>query len=920
MGSAVIDERSKMRVIGRTVYRGPHLFSDTPMVRIVLDLGTLEGFPTTKLPNFAEKLVKMMPSLEEHTCSYDAPGGFVRRMTEGTWLGHVVEHVAIELQSLIGCKVTRGKTRSVKEEPGVYNVMFQYETENVGLWAGRFALELVSSLLPKDLARVENLDALIGDSEPAFTSIEAALATLRDVAADERLGPTTRAITEAAQKRNIPVMRLDDQSLVQLGWGKNQRRIRASITDATSQIAVEAAGDKALTKSLLAAAGVPVPQGGVARTEKAALNIAREIGYPVVMKPLDGNHGRGVTTNIGNDMEAKAAFALAAEHGRDVVVEQFYSGKDFRVLVIDGQVVAVAERVPAHVVGDGTSPVATLIEKVNADPRRGDGHEQVLTKITVDAHVEATMKRQGFSLGAVPPAGKIVYLRDTANLSTGGTAIDRTDEIHSHNIAHMERAAKAIGLDICGIDVVTSDISRPLEKCGGGVVEVNAAPGFRMHLEPSEGRARPVGEAVIEMLYSKEKAARIPICAITGTNGKSTTARMVVNILRQAGNSVGFTSTSGVYIDDQVLWEGDASGPKSARMLFKDKGIDYAVLETARGGIVREGLAFDACDVGAVLNVTEDHLGISGIHTLEQLAKVKSVVVEAVKRKGVAVLNADDPMTRGMAEDAGGRICYFSMAGAGLLSDMMKKHIADGGMAVVREDWTGEDEIVIHADGRRMPVIGVRNIPATLNGIAGFNIQNALAAAAIAFGLGMDVKAIRAGLASFTSTYEQNPGRLNIFDGHGFRVIVDYAHNPAALTSLLSLACRMEVEGIRIGTVSTPGDRRDEDIIEMGRIAASGLDYIVFREDPDRRGREPGGTVRLLKQGAMQAGFAEKDIVCVAGEEEARELCLKKARRGDLVLLMPTDVEGAWQHVLTHRPSRGFGAAADAMTQPIARA
>lgn len=894
--------QSGLSVLGRSVYKGPHLYSHTPMIRIELDLQALENYPTNKIPGFTDALTGAVPSLAQHTCSYDAPGGLIRRMEEGTWLGHVIEHVALELQSLAGINVTRGKTRSVQGRPGVYNVMYQYETEKVGLHAGRLAIELVASLLPAPFTAVSGLSRLAADDEVSFTTVEAAAAHLRRIAGRERLGPTTRAITEAAERRGIPVLRLDDHSLVQLGWGKNQRRIRASISDTTSHIAVETAGDKALTKQILEAAGVPVPSGEVVRTVEGALAAAEDIGFPIVIKPLDGNHGRGVTTNIRSKEAVAQAFAIAAEHSRDVVVEKFLKGRDFRVLVIGGKVVAVSERVPAHVTGDGKRTIRQLAEAVNADPRRGEGHEAALTKIPLDAHTEAVLAKGGVTFDTVPANGARIFMRDTANLSTGGTAIDRTDEIHPDNIRDLERAAVAIGLDICGLDVVTEDISQPLRNVGGGVVEANAAPGFRMHMHPAEGRARPVGDAVVNMLYPQGKPARIPLVAITGTNGKSTTTRMIVNILRQKGATVGFTSTSGVYVNDQLVWEGDASGPQSARRILRDPGVDYAVLETARGGILREGLAFESCDIGAVLNVTADHLGLGGIHTLEQLAAVKSVVAESVRSGGVSVLNADDPMTREMAKDAGGRICFFSMHGGSLMSDHLRDHIAKGGLAVVRENWTGEEDIVIHAENRRIPVIRAKQIPATLDGAAGFNLQNAIAAAAVAYGLGIEIDQIRSGLVSFTSSFEQNPGRLNVYDGHGFRVILDYAHNPAALTSLGHLIGKMEGYGNVIGTVSTPGDRRDEDIREMGRIAADIFDYIVFREDPDRRGRAKGETVRLLAEGAREAGFPAANIIMVSGEEAATDACLKRAKAGDLVILLPSDVPGIWQRMLDYRP------------------
>lgn len=889
--------QSCMTVLGKRVYHGPHLYSHTPMIRIELDLGELEQRPTNKIPGFKEKLLALLPGLDRHGCSYGEAGGFTRRMTEGTWIGHVIEHIALELQTQADMPVTRGKTRSVKDKLGVYNVMFEYEIEKAGLWAGFYALQLVNSILPDNLSGIMDIDRLGCGDESDFSSVEDALLHLKSIANRERLGPTTRSIVEAAKKQSIPAMRLDDESLVQLGWGKNQRRIRGSMTDATSQIAVDAACDKELTKKLLSAARVPCPQGDVVRTLEGAIEAAQDLGYPIVIKPLDGNHGRGVTTNIKSDEEVQLAFGLAKKHGSRIIVEQFYEGRDYRILAIEGRIVAVAERVPAHVIGDGKKNIQELVETVNTDPRRGEGHENVLSKIVIDDHVREKLSDQKMNLASIPATGQRVWLRGTANLSTGGTAIDRTDDIHPANVILMERAARAIGLDIAGIDVVTKDISMPMETHGGGIVEINASPGFRMHLQPSEGRARPVGDAVISMLF-KDKPARIPAITITGTNGKSTTTRMVAHIFRQKNQRVGFTSTSGVYINDEMIWEGDASGPQSASIILRDPTVDVAVLETARGGILREGLGIDYCDVGAVLNVTADHLGLGGINTLEDLAAVKSVVVESVKDEGTSVLNADDPLVRNMAEYAGGKICFFSLQGGHKMSAHLREHIEKGGLAVVRENWSGQEEIVIHANNQRFHLMDVKQIPATHGGIAEFNIQNALAATAIAFAMNVEIEVIRAAMANFGSSYEENPGRFNIYDGHGFRVVMDYAHNPAALTTFLQSINKMRGNYRNvIGTVSTPGDRRDEDIREMGRIAAGTLDLIVFREGPDQRGRAPGVVNKLLLEGALSEGFPQENIICVIDEEEAADICLQKAQPGDLVVLSPSDVSGIWKRM-----------------------
>lgn len=892
-----------IKVIGKKVYRGPHLASRTPMICMTVDLGLLENYPTDKIAGFTGKLLNVLPGLQDHGCSYGEPGGFVRRMQEGTWLGHVIEHVALELQFQAGIKVSRGKTRSVKGKPGVYNIMFAYETDELGLMAGRFALEIVNSILPEKLYGLTGLDCL-GVEDVEFTTADAAIQYLNQLAGRQRLGPTTRSIVEAANKRGIPAMRLDNQSMVQLGWGRFQRRIRASITDQTSHIAVENACDKEITKDLLAAANIPVPKGSVVRNVEDALEAASHIGFPVTVKPLDGNHGRGVTTNIRTAEQLRNGFALALEHGRNVVVEQHYHGKDYRVLVINGRVAAVAERVPAHVVGDGVHTIQELIDIVNADPRRGNGHENILSKIVLNEHDVEMLHKAGASLTAIPYAGEVVWLRCTANLSTGGTAIDRTDVIHPENTALMERAARAIGLDIAGIDLIMADISQPIRLNGGGIVEINAAPGFRMHTHPTIGKSRPVGDAVVSMLFPEGTKSRVPVIAITGTNGKSTTTRMVAHILRQGGHSVGFTSTSGVYINDDLIWEGDASGPQSARMILRNPGIDYAVLETARGGILREGLGFDACDVGAVLNVTEDHLGIGGINTVEDLAAVKAVIVENVSKTGVSVLNADDPLTMRMTDIARGQICYFSMYGGHKMSAELRHHIEKGGMAIVRESWIGHEEIVVHKDSQRLPLIQVSKIPAAFGGAADFNVQNALAATAVAVGLGIDFKTISNALTIFATSYEENPGRFNIYDGHGFRVIMDYAHNPAALNALIKVVENMrDGYGSVIGNISIPGDRRDDDIREMGRLAASCFDYLVFREGPDLRGREPGSVTKLLSEGAQSAGFPAEDILCVTPEEEAHDACLRKAGPGDLVVLTPSDVQGTWQGILNFKPN-----------------
>jgi cyanophycin synthetase len=892
-----------MRVLERAVYRGPHLYSARPMIRIQLDLGELENWPTDRLPDFTRRLLALLPGLANHGCSYQRPGGFVRRLHEGTWLGHVIEHVALELQTLAGTPVTRGKTRSVKRRPGVYNILFAYRDETAGLAAGAYAIGLVASLLEPELAMVEGMRLLDTPAPADPHDVAAITQLLKEALRRNALGPTTRALVEAAGRRGIPVLRLNDQSLIQFGLGSRQKRIRASITGDTSQIAVDIAGDKNLTKQLLAEAGLPVPRGVVVRSEDAAVAESRRLRWPVVVKPLDGNHGRGVTTGLFGEDEVRLAFRRAAEHSRRVIVEQQVPGNDHRILVVGGKVVAVAERVPAQVIGDGFHPIEQLIEDLNADPRRGTGHENVLTKIVPDDAMLALLAKTGKTLRSVPMPGEVVRLRDTANLSTGGIAVDRTDAIHPYNVSVAEQAAAVVGLDLCGIDFLSPDIRRPVRETGGGIVEVNAAPGFRMHLEPSSGKPRDVATPVIEALFPKGSRSRIPIFAITGTNGKSTTARMVARILCQQGRNVGMTTTTGIYFNGHLMMEADASGPKSARTVLRNPKVDVAVLETARGGILREGLGFDSADVGAVLNVTADHLGLKGIDTVEELADVKGVVVESVARRGHSILNADDPMCHRIARHAGGTIVWFSLQGGVLLSEALRRHIAEGGTAVVREPGSYSGLIVIHREGRRIELMQAADIPATLGGIAEFNIANALAAVAMCDAYGVPAEVIRDSLAAFSSSFDDCPGRLNIHDAHGMRFILDYAHNPAGLAALGQVIGQMRGRYNRvIGMVSIPGDRRDQDIIEMGQIAGGIFDEIMFREAPDGRGRPAGETNGLMSSGAMRAGLAAEHVHRIVDETEAVEATLRMGRPGDLVVVMPTSVDQVWQQILAFSP------------------
>jgi cyanophycin synthetase len=865
------------------VYRGPSAYGYRPVIRLTLDLEELEAHPSNVIPGFVDRLLADLPTLDEHGCSYGERGGFIRRLKDGTWFGHITEHVALELQCLAGTPVTYGKTRSAGRD-GLYHVIYSYEDEQVGRRAGDLALRYLRSLLPEGYA--DRLDPAVNLREE--------LDELARLAERVALGPSTRSLVEEAKRRNIPTLRLNDRSLVQLGWGVHQQRIQATVTSHTRHIAVEIAQDKQLTSSLLERAGLPVPHHDRARSADEAVSIARKVGYPVVVKPMDLSHGRGVALNLTDETQVRDAWEKAYDLSSYVLVEKYHKGNDHRVLVIDGNVVAVAERVPGHVVGDGQSTIRALIDAVNADPRRGVGHEKVLTRIEVDHQAERLMALAGHTLGTVLPAGEVFALRSTGNLSTGGTAVDKTDVIHPDNADIAARAAKVVGLDVAGIDLICEDISNSVREHGGVIVEVNAAPGFRMHVAPTVGTPRNVAAPVIDMLFPSGAQARIPTAAITGTNGKTTTSRMVAHILKMSGKRVGLTTTDGIYIDGERILKGDMTGPWSARVVLTDPTVEAAVLETARGGVLREGLGWDRCDVGCVLNVSADHLGLAGIETVEDLAFVKRLVVEVVRDGGTSVLNADDPLTAAMASHAEGRIMYFSRSAT---NELVRKHVQSGGRAAVLEQGVNGDMLTIYDGDRHVPVTWTHLIPATFEGKAKFNVENALAAAAIAYSLGVTLEHIRQGLRTFATSFFQAPGRCNVFDEHPFRVIVDYGHNPAAMGKMAEFVQSLR-RGRTIGVLMAAGDRKDDAIRDVGRIAARGFDVVVAKEDANTRGRAPGEVAELLRQGALAGGLAEDHVFVRVDERDGIELALSMARPGDLVVIFADDVTRTWKQVI----------------------
>ena len=873
-----------LRILQTQVFRGPNYWSYEPCVRMLVDLGALEHWPSNTIPDFNGRLLELLPGVADHSCSLGRRGGFGERLTEGTWLGHVAEHVALELQRESGAHISRGKTRSAGR-PGVYNVIYGYAEEQVGIAAGNLAVRLVNDLV----APAADFD---------FPALLESLILLAD---RRQFGPSTQAIVDEAVSRDIPWIRLNEQSLVQLGQGKYQQRIRATMTSKTSALAVDIASDKKMTNRLLAAAGLPVPLSETVRSEDEAVAAATRIGFPVVTKPLDGNHGRGVSLELRTERVVRTGFKRAVKESRRgvVVVETFVNGNDYRVLVIGGKMIAIAERVPAHVIGDGERTVAQLVERTNLDPRRGIGHEKVLTRIKVDAAALELLKKQGYGLEDVPERDAFVKLAATGNMSTGGISIDRTWEIHEDNAEIAEEAARVIGLDVAGIDFIAPDISEPVRETGGAIVEVNAAPGFRMHTHPTEGEAQYVAKYVVDLLFPPGTPARIPIVAVTGSNGKTTTTRMIAHIFRGMGNRVGMTTTDGVYIDERLVKRVDASGPKSAQMVLQNPRIDTGVFEVARGGILREGLGYERNDVGVVLNVTGDHLGLREIDTLEQLAAVKQVVVEAVPRSGWAVLNADDPLVLEMRRHCGGNVILFSMDPE---NAFIERWVRRGRKALVLERSERGELIVVREGRRTMPIAWVHSLPATFDGRARMMVQNAMAAAAAAHAAGAHLHDIRQGLRTFTTSIYQAPGRLNVFDLDGVTVVLDYAHNAHGLQTLGEFVERLASDrpaggrpgeaswaaNLRVAVVATAGDRRDEDMRELGRVAARYFDDVIVREDRHTRGRAPGETGALIMEGiqeARAAGARAGSAEIVADEMDAARAALDRARPGDLVVL-----------------------------------
>lgn len=863
-----------MNILEIRTLRGPNYWSGywKKLIIMRLDIADYEEKPSDKLSGFYERMVEVMPSLESHGCSYSEPGGFLRRVKEGTWAGHMIEHFALEFQTLAGMDTGYGRTRETGET-GIYNVVFSYHEEEVGRYAARASVRLFLGLAEDK--PIEEIKKEVAED----------VQRMREIREDVRFGPSTGSLVEEAVNRDIPYIRLNDQSLVQLGYGVHQKRIQATTTANTNMIAVDIAGNKHATKTLLGDMGVPVPKGYRIRLEEELEETLERVGFPAVVKPLDGNHGKGATVGIKSLDEAKIAWEKAKEYSRWVIVEQQLQGSDFRALVVNNQLIAVAERVPAHVVGDGKRSIQQLIDETNSDPRRGYGHENVLTQIDIDNQTMRCIRKSGYELESVLPKGERLFLKTTANISTGGTAIDVTDEVHPKNIFLFERIAKIIGLDVAGIDVIAPNVSEPLSENGGGIIEVNAAPGFRMHLAPSEGIGRNVAEHVIDMLFPPGTPTRIPIFAITGTNGKTTTTRLIAHVLRNSGRAVGFTTTDGTYIGNEQITQGDNTGPVSAQLVLKDPTVDVAVLETARGGIIRSGLGFDHCDIGVVLNVAADHLGLKDVNTLEDLARVKSVVPRAVGKRGYAVLNAEDELVYKMKELVDGKVVCFSMDEN---NPNIRRRAERGRVSCVYEN----GYVTILKGKWKVRVEKVANIPLTYGGRAEFMIQNVLAATLACFVHGVSIEDIRVGLTTFNAGTAQTPGRLNFMEVGHTTVLMDYAHNPAGFSGLAKFVSKLPNK-YRTVVMTVPGDRRDEDIREMGEIAGNSFDRIVIRQGHYLRGRDPKEITDLINEGIARTG-KEPQVRNIPDSRDAIQHAIKYGRKGELVVtladLVPEDI------------------------------
>jgi cyanophycin synthetase len=854
-----------MKIAELKVLKGPNYWSvhKHKLIQLLVDLEEFRAVPTNKIDGFYDRLKNLMPTLYNHSCFEGAPGGIFKRVREGTSLAHIVEHVALELQELAGMNTRFGRTKDTGKE-GIYQVVFSYCEEEEGIYTAKAAVRIAEAIAKGD-----------------EVSVEDQIEQIKQLWHHYKLGPTTQSILDEALQRDIPFLRLDDSSYLQLGYGARQKRVESALTNETGNIAVEIAGNKDLTKKVLKEAFVPVPSGVIIDCIDQLKGAIEEVGFPLVVKPLNGNQGKGAAINVTTWPDVTTAFLRAQEFSKEVIIERYISGYDFRALVIDYQFVAAALRTPAAVTGNGENTIGELIDLINKDPRRGIGHEKVLTAIKVDDVTREILAKKNYTLQTIIPKDLVLYLKETANLSTGGTATDVTDTVHPSNIRLFERIARIIGLDICGIDIMATDLTRPIKKTGGAVIEVNAAPGLRMHLQPSYGEPRNVAANIVDMLFP-HGGGRIPIVAVTGTNGKTTTVRLLANMVRESGFTTGYTTTDGIYINDELLNDGDSSGPLSAQLLLKDRSVEFAVLECARGGLLRSGLAFDKCDCAIVTNVAADHLGMGGIDTVEQLAEVKGVLPHTVMENGYAVLNADDDLVYAMKDTLHCKIALFSLYPD---SARIEQHCEKGGLAAIVED----GYLVLRRGRNLIPVEEIKNIPITFGGAAKFNIYNVLAASLAAYTTRINLNTIAQTLRTFIPSSETTPGRMNIFRFSNFTAISDYAHNPHALRALGEVVLSFNASE-RTGIIAGVGDRRDEDIIEFAEEAARIFDRIIVRQDKDLRGRKAEAINRLLLKGIYNID-PRKPVSFIPNENEAIDHAIQHAIANSLIVFLTDKVE-----------------------------
>nr|WP_312289236.1 cyanophycin synthetase [Clostridium chromiireducens] len=846
-----------MKILQKRIYEGQNVYSHKKCIRIDVDLEGYCEIPSKDIPNFNFNLVNIIPELKNHRCGIDEEGGFVKRLSEGTYLAHICEHIMIAIQNNLGMDVSYGKAREI--EGDMYYIIIQYEYKNTATEIANLAIDLVNSLIKQN-----QID------------FSGRIDIIKEILQNEQMGATTKAICDAAKEYNLPVMQLGDSNIYQIGYGKAGRIIEASIGSKTKCVGVDISCDKLLTKQLLQNQNIPVAEGSKVHNLIGLLQEAERVGYPVVLKPQCGNKGQGVILNINNQKQLVEAFMNLKKKQKDIILEKYLDGRDYRVCVVNYKVVAASLRLAPFVIGNGKDTLKKLIDVINQDPLRGEDHEKALTKIRINQELISCLSKRGLELNYIPKDGEKILLRENANLSTGGMAVDCTDEICEENIEHCINAAKTLGLDICGVDICTKDISVPLEKNNGVILEVNAAPGIRMHHYPLKGRTRNVGKAILEMLYD-ERPYNIPIVSVTGTNGKTTTTRLISHVLRKVSNTVGMTSTDGIYINDKCIHKGDDAGFESARTVLLNKDVEVAVLETARGGLVKRGLAYDLADVAVVTNITNDHLGLDEINTIEELSFTKALVGEAVKPNGVVVINADDKYSKTIINRFEAEKIYFSKSKE---NPLIQENINNGKIAVFIEN----DIICVVNKNKKYEVVSVKELPISYNGQLEYNIENAMAACAGLVGLNIDYCIISKGFMDFKLDGKYNSGRFNVYNYYGRKVILDYAHNIEGYKAVISSLKKMKGKSNLIGVIGIPGDRKDDIGYAIGEICANSLDKIIIKEDKDRRGRNVGEIAEILEKSILKAN-KNADIDICLDEVEALKHAISASNENDIIVV-----------------------------------